>query len=196
MIIISIVSFCNVCESKIALPMNQLLHFATLPILLMASGFAAISPAIAQPPYPIYQAFDPPGSGAPPETHGAGSRDGQRCLNQEQPVRSLMPIERGVTFSDRPAIAIALPEKSPIRQAVLTFRDEQEQIHAQITLPVTAKQGIARLQLPASAAPLAIGKAYRWSVVMICGETVQPDDPILSGWLQRLPKKLHIARAV
>jgi hypothetical protein len=196
MITNSFVSFCKVFESKTALTMNPLLHFATLPILLIASGFIAISPAIAQPPVSIYQAFDPPGSGAPPETHGAGSRDGQRCPSQEEPVRSLMPIERGVTFSDRPAIAIAIPEKSPIRQALLTFRDEQEQIHAQITLPVTSKQGIARLQLPASAPPLAVGKAYRWSVVMICGETVQPDDPILSGWLQRLPKKLHMARAV
>jgi Domain of Unknown Function (DUF928) len=190
------VLFCKVSEFRTALTMNYSLHVATLPILLMASGFTAISSAIAQPPVPIYQAFDPPGSGAPPETYGAGSRAGQSCPNQEQPVRSLMPIERGITFSDRPAIAIAIPEKSPIRQALLTFRDEQEQIHAQITLPVTAKQGIARLQLPASVPPLALGKAYRWSVVMICGETVQPDDPIISGWLQRLPKRLHIARAI
>jgi hypothetical protein len=196
MIINAFVSFCNVSEFKTALTMNQLLHFATFPILLMASGFTAVSAAIAQPPVSIYQAFDPPGSGAPPETHGAGSRNGQSCSSQEEPVRSLMPIERGVTFSDRPAIAIAIPEKSPIRQALLTFRDDQEQIHAQITLPVTAKQGIARLQLPTSVPPLAVGKAYRWSVVMICGETVQPDDPILSGWLQRLPKKLHMAKAI
>jgi Domain of Unknown Function (DUF928) len=176
--------------------MKPLLRFAAVPILIAAGNLLAISPTIAQPQFPVYHAFDPPGSGAPPETHGAGSRDGQRCPNQEEPVRSLMPIERGVTFSDRPAIAIALPESSPIRQAVLTFRDEQEHIHAQITLPVILKKGITRLQLPASTPPLVVGKAYRWSVVMICGETVQPDDPILSGWLQRLPKKLQMARAI
>jgi Domain of Unknown Function (DUF928) len=174
--------------------MNQLLRFAALPILITVGNLLAILPTIANPPVSVHQAFDPPGSGAPPETHGAGSRDGQRCPNQEEPVRSLMPIERGITFSDRPAVAIAVPDKSPVRQALLTFRDEQEQIHAQITLPVVVKQGIARLQFPSSTPPLMVGKAYRWSVVMICGDTVQPDDPILSGWLQRLPKKLQVAR--
>jgi hypothetical protein len=174
--------------------MKQLLHFAALPILIAAGHLLAISPAIAQLQFPVHHAFDPPGSGAPPETHGAGSRNGQSCPNQAEPVRSLMPIERGVTFSDRPAVAIAVPANSPIRQAVLTFRDEREQIHAQITLPVILKQGIARLQLPNSTPPLSVGKAYRWSVVMICGDTVQPDDPILTGWLQRLPKKLQVAR--
>jgi hypothetical protein len=174
--------------------MKQLLRLTAVPILITVGNLLAISPAIANPQFPIYHAFDPPGSGAPPETHGAGSRDGQRCPNQEESVRSLMPIERGVTFSDRPVVAIAVPENSPIKQAVLTFRDDQEQIHAQITLPVSSKQGIARLQLPTGAPPLAVGKAYRWSVVMICGDTVQPDDPILTGWLQRLPKKLQVAR--
>ncbi|NJM46744.1 MAG: DUF928 domain-containing protein [Alkalinema sp. RU_4_3] len=175
--------------------MKQLLHLAAAALLIAAGNFPATLPAIADPQFPVYQAFDPPGSGAPPETHGAGSRDGQRCPNQEEPVRSLMPIDRGITFSDRPTVVIALPENSPVRQAVLTFRDEQEQIHTQITLPVIAKQGIARLQLPASTPPLAVGRAYRWSVVMICGDTVQPDDPILTGWLQRLPKKLAARRS-
>jgi hypothetical protein len=174
--------------------MKPLLRFAAVPILITAANLLAISPTIANPQFPVYQAFDPPGSGAPPETHGAGSRNDQTCPNQSEPVRSLMPIERGVTFSDRPAVAIAVPENSSVKQAVLTFRDEQERIHAQITLPVTLKQGIARLQLPTSTPPLIVGKAYRWSVVMICGDTVQPDDPILSGWLQRLPKKLQVAR--
>jgi hypothetical protein len=176
--------------------MKPLLRFAAVSILITTGNLLAISPTIAKPQFPAHQAFDPPGSGAPPETHGAGSRNDQACPNQSEPVRSLMPIERGVTFSDRPAVAIAVPENSPIKQAVLTFRDDQEKIHAQITLPVILKQGIARLQLPTSTPPLAVGKAYRWSVVMICGETVQPDDPILSGWLQRLPKKLQMARAI
>jgi Domain of Unknown Function (DUF928) len=176
--------------------MKQLLRFTALPILIAAGNLLAISPAIANPQFPVYQAFDPPGTGAPPETHGAGSRSDQTCPNQSEPLRSLMPIERGVTFSDRPTVAIALPENSPVKQAVLTFRDEQEQIHAQITLPVISKQGIARLQLPSSTPPLVVGKAYRWSVVIICGDTVQPDDPILTGWLQRLPKKLHMAKAI
>jgi hypothetical protein len=175
--------------------MKQLLHVAAIPLLVVAGNFGAMLPVIANPQFPVYQAFDPPGSGAPPETHGAGSRSDQTCPNQSEPIRSLMPIERGVTFSDRPAVAIAVPENSLVRQAVLTFRDEQEQIHAQVTLPVVAKQGIARLQFPPSTPPLNVGKAYRWSVVMICGDTVQPDDPILTGWLQRLPKKLAARRS-
>jgi hypothetical protein len=178
--------------------MKQSLHFIAVPLWIAAVSLSAIAPAIAQPEGNTIQAFDPPGSGAPPETHGAGSRSGQQCPQQQAPMRSLMPINRGLTFSDRPVVSIAMPDATPensaIRQAVLTFRNEQEQIHAQTTLPVVIKQGIARLQLPSSTPPLAMGQSYRWSVVMICGETVQPDDPILSGWLQRLPKKLQMAR--
>jgi Domain of Unknown Function (DUF928) len=175
--------------------MKQLLPVAAAALLITAGNFSAPLPAIANAQFPVHQAFDPPGSGAPPETHGAGSRGDQTCPNQSEPIRSLMPIERGVTFSDRPAVAIAVPENSLVKQAVLTFRDDQEQIHAQVTLPVLPKQGIARLQLPPSTPPLAVGKAYRWSVVMICGDTVQPDDPILTGWLQRLPKRLAAHRS-
>jgi Domain of Unknown Function (DUF928) len=174
--------------------MKQLQHLAAAALLIAAGNFGAMLPAIANDPSPVHQAFDPPGAGAPPETHGAGSRNGQSCPNQETSLRSLMPIERGITFSDRPTVAIAVPDNSPIKQAVLTFRDDQEQIHAQVTLPVIVKQGVTRLQLPTSTPPLNVGKAYRWSVVMICGDTVQPDDPILNGWLQRLPKKLQVAR--
>jgi hypothetical protein len=33
-----------------------------------------------------------------------------------------------------------------------------------------------------------VGKNYQWSLVVVCGETVQPDDPIFRGWVQRVAR--------
>ncbi len=168
----------------------------SLKIAAIALGTCFFAmPAPAQPRnIPATMAFDPPGSGAPPETHGAGSRDSGLCPAQTEPFQSLMPIEQGISLTPRPAILLAVPADTTAQKALLTFRDQNDRIHAQITLPLVVKEGKARLQLPNSAAPLAVGQSYRWSVVLICGDTVQPDDPILSGWLQHVPKKLPMDR--
>jgi hypothetical protein len=169
--------------------MNISLQLAVIPMVL---GTCLLAMPAQAKPIPATMAFDPPGSGAPPETHGAGSRDSGLCPTQTQPFRSLMPIEQGVTLSPRPAILLAVPDDTTVQQAVLSFRDQSDRLHAQVTLPLVVKEGKVRLQLPNSVAPLAVGQSYRWSVVMICGDSLQPDDPILDGWLQPLPKKLKM----
>jgi hypothetical protein len=171
--------------------MNIASQLAVIPILLGTCLLAM--PVQARPlTIPATMAFDPPGSGAPPETHGAGSRASGLCPTQAQPFRSLMPIEQGVTLSPRPTILLAVPDDTTVRQAVLTFRDQSDRLHSQVTLPLVVKEGKVRLQLPNSVAPLAVGQSYRWSVVLICSDTLQPDDPIVDGWLQYLPKKLKM----
>ncbi|NJN31666.1 MAG: DUF928 domain-containing protein [Synechococcales cyanobacterium RM1_1_8] len=39
-------------------------------------------------------------------------------------------------------------------------------------------------QLPASAQPLLPNRRYQWSLVVICGDSVQPDDPTFTGWVE------------
>lgn len=49
--------------------------------------------------------FDPPGTGKPKDTFGAGSRNEVGCFQEKQPVSRLMieeNIEQGCKVSDRP----------------------------------------------------------------------------------------------
>ncbi|MBE9031030.1 DUF928 domain-containing protein [filamentous cyanobacterium LEGE 11480] len=145
--------------------------------------------------------FDPPGSGAPPTTKGAGSRNNNSCIANAPSIESLMPQRNyALTMAERPVIFLRVPPQQRVSQAILTFRDQHRQIHAQVSLPLapitpsapspqaTISQ-LVQLQLPTTMPPLEIGKNYRWSVVLVCGKTPQPDDPILSGWVQRVPRQ-------
>ena len=129
--------------------------------------------------------FDPPGDGAPQDTSGAGSRDGLKCPQDEQPIRPLMPQRNyGLTLEERPSIFIDLP-KTSAKQVVLTFRDEAGNSYERAYLPISDRTGIVSFTLPNEKPPLAVGKNYQWSLIVVCGETVQPDDPIFKGWVQR-----------
>ncbi|NJN49141.1 MAG: DUF928 domain-containing protein [Alkalinema sp. RL_2_19] len=155
--------------------------------------------------------FDPPGNGAPPATKGAGSRTNDTCRIDAPPVGSLMPERNyALTVAPRPTVFLHIPPQQPVSQAILTFRDEAHTLHAQVTLPLTAPPtapptapsnatatSIIPLQLPIDSPPLTIGKNYRWSVVLLCGNTPQPDDPILTGWVQRVatPAPTNYAQA-
>lgn len=130
--------------------------------------------------------FDPPGDGRPKDTVGAGSRDGQRCSSNEPPIRVLMSDRNyGLTLQERPSIFVDLPETSA-KQAILTFQDEEGKNYQRAFLPIPAGEGIVSFALPEDKTPLVAGKNYQWSLVLVCGETVQPDDPLFRGWVQRV----------
>ncbi len=132
--------------------------------------------------------FDPPGDGEPKDSSGAGSRDGLRCSPEEQQIRPLMPKRNyGLTLQERPSILVDLP-KTSAQQVVLTLQDEAGEYYERAFLPITNAAGIVSFTLPDQKSPLAVGKNYQWSLVVVCGETVQPDDPIFRGWVQRVAR--------
>lgn len=140
--------------------------------------------------------FEPPGEGEPQDTSGAGSRDGLRCSQDEQPIRPLMPKRNyGLTLEEHPSIFVDLPETSA-RQVVLTFQDETGESYERAFLPIADRTGIVSFTLPADKPPLAVGKNYQWSLVVVCGETVQPDDPIFRGWVQRVARSPELERTL
>ena len=132
--------------------------------------------------------FDPPGDGEPKDSSGAGSRDGLRCSPEEQPIRPLMPKRNyGLTLQERPYVLVDLP-KTSAKQVVLTFQDEAGVDYERAFLPITENGGIVSFRLPDQKLPLVVGKNYQWTLVVVCGETVQPDDPIFRGWVQRVAR--------
>lgn len=132
--------------------------------------------------------FDPPGDGKPKDSSGAGSRDGLRCSPQEKPIKPLMPKQNyGLTLEERPHIFVDLG-KTSAQQVVLTFQDATGSSYERALLPISAGDGIVSFALPNEKPPLAVGKNYQWSLAIVCGKTVQPDDPVFRGWVQRVAR--------
>jgi hypothetical protein len=137
--------------------------------------------------------FNPPGNGQPPETSGAGSRDGRKCAVDESPIQPLMPDHNfGLTFYQRPPVFIRLP-KTSAQKVVLTFRDQVGEYTEYAVLPITKQGDVMSFALPNDKIPLTVGKNYQWILAVVCGESGQPDDPVFSGWVQRVnqPAKLQ-----
>ena len=133
----------------------------------------------------FWEGFEPPGDGAPRDTSGAGSRDGAACSPNEPAVKALMPERNfGLTLAERPTVFAQLGDTAA-EQVALVVTNEAETYYEKAFLSISADD-IAAFTFPSSFTPLATGENYRWSLVVICGETVQPDDPVLSGWVQRV----------
>ena len=131
--------------------------------------------------------LEPPGDPQPRDTKGSGSRDGAKCSNEEGNIETLMPKRNyGLTFQKLPLVFINLP-KTKAKQVMLSFRDEAGKYYQRAFLPITS-HGIISFKLPENIQPLTIGKNYKWSLVVICGTTVQPDDPTFQGWVQRVER--------
>ncbi|MGB3649889.1 MAG: DUF928 domain-containing protein [Rivularia sp. (in: cyanobacteria)] len=137
--------------------------------------------------------FEPPGEPEPKETKGSGSRDGDKCSPNEQKIKPLMPKRNyGLTLQKLPSVFVRLP-KTKARQVMLSFRDEAGEYYQRAFLPITSN-GIVNFSLPKEKPALKVGKNYQWSLVVVCGDTVQPDDPTFMGWVQRVERTAQIER--
>ncbi|WP_199295853.1 DUF928 domain-containing protein [Trichocoleus sp. FACHB-591] len=141
--------------------------------------------------------FKPSGTGNPPPTRGAGSRNDRACLQDSsenlsdlsarpQPLTALVPGNQvGLTWAERPTFWVYLPETSA-RQMVLSVKGESTGQHSQRFLPITGEAGIVGIQFDQNAAPLKVGKSYQWAVVLVCGDRPSPNDPFVTAWIQRV----------
>lgn len=141
----------------------------------------------------FWDGFEPPGDGEPEETSGAGSRDGRACTVDEPAIRPLMPARNfGLTLADHPTVFAHLPETSA-KQVALIVTDEAGTYYERAFLPIPDGD-IAAFSFPPNFAPLTVGSNYQWRLVVVCGETVDPDDPVLSGWIQRTARPFEPPR--
>ena len=167
--------------------------FTNLSVMLLILGLSTpvksqlTNKTLSVPERIIFQEnFEPPGDGQPTETSSAGSRRSDQCSFEELPIQTLMPKRNyGLTLQAQPSIFVYLP-KTSAQQVVLTIRDQGGEYYQKAFLPINKNSNIVSFKLPESTIPLTIGKNYQWSLVFICRETVQPDDPILTGWVQRV----------
>lgn len=176
----------------------RFLTFSLLSELLLLPGLAVTAQSQLEsrhtlPEGIIFQEnFNPPGDDKPKGSSGAGSRDGLKCSEDAQAIRPLMPKRNyGLTFAEHPTIFVRLP-KTSAQQVVLTFQDEAGKYYQRAFLPIVAGAQIVSFTLPDDKPPLEVGKNYLWSLILVCGKTVQPDDPVVRGWVQRVAKTPQI----
>lgn len=134
--------------------------------------------------------FKPSGTGKPPTTRGAGSRNDRHCpqdaTTQSIALTALVPPnQEGLTWAERPTVWVYLP-KTSARQMVLSVTAEGSQQLFQRFLPITGEPGILGIPFVENAPPLEVGKSYQWAVVLVCGNRPSPNDPFVTAWVRRV----------
>lgn len=183
-------------------PLSILMSISAL-VLLLANANSTFSqtvgedtnqvpqPYIAEDLHPEPKVlFKPTGTGEPPTTRGAGSRNDRACsqdnITQPLTLTALVPSDNfGLTWSERPTLWVYLP-KTSARQIVLSIREDNSRSHSQRFLSITGEAGILGIQLDQNAPVLAVGKSYQWAVVLVCGDRPSPNDPFVTAWIQRV----------
>jgi hypothetical protein len=140
---------------------------------------------------PITQVlFKPSGTGNPPPTRGAGSRNDRRCsqdtTTQSIPLTTLIPNNQvGLTTAEHPIVWVYLP-KTSARQMVLSVKAEGSQPHSQRFIQTNGESGIIGIPFDDNAPSLEIGKSYQWAIVLVCGDRPSPNDPFVTAWVRRV----------
>lgn len=156
----------------------------------------ASDPIIFNPPP------EPPSTGRPGRRSDAGSRgcgeDGSSSSSEPIPLLALVPIQEtagstvvfGKTAAEYPTFWFYVPYgSSQTATFVLQDQDGNPIYESDVALPHIA--GILSLRLPATVAPLELGKPYHWFFKLYC-RSISPPDSFVDGWIQResLPSDL------
>ena len=156
---------------------TAILSIVSLPLLLTSAELTI--------PIVYQEVFEPPGDDRPDNTRAGGSRTDLACNPNEPPIQALLPISQyALTLQARPEIFVQLTGTSA-KSAVLVFEDQQADYYERVVVSIPEGESFVNWSLPDKAAPLVVGKNYRWSVSLICDQFLRPNDPVLSGWVQR-----------
>ena len=163
--------------------------------VILSGVFLLIASNEFIPPIVYEEVFDPPGDDRPDDTQAGGSRTDLACHANESPIQALLPISQyALTLQARPEIFIDVADTSAT-SAVLVFEDQQADYYERVVVQIPEGESFVNWSLPDTAAPLVVGKNYRWSVSLICDQFSRPHDPVLSGWVQRT-KPDHVPMAL
>jgi Domain of Unknown Function (DUF928) len=166
-----------------------------MPLLITGLSTRAESGLVSTylPKRTIQAKFKPPKTSKPKDSSGAGSRDGLGCPG-EQPIQVLMPHGNyGLTYQERPPIYIKMAGKTKAQRVVLAFQDEALKSYQRVFVPINSS-GIISFSLPSDKKALIPGQNYQWSLAVVCGNTLQPDDPVFRGWVQRVARTPEVER--
>lgn len=159
--------------------------------LLIGTTANSVNAVIFQPP---------PDEPRPDNTSGAGSRQGQQCpqdqtlkkpsqLSQNQEPNFMIGLVPstgyGLTVFERPTFWIYLP-KTSAKEVVLNLQEDGINYHGQSFIPVSGNAGIVGLKVKDDIPALELEKWYKWSVVLVCGEKPNLNDPVVMAWVRRV----------
>ena len=182
---------------------QRLLNLMTVGLLIICAAptFAqsTANPSVRSDSKVNRVLFKPPSDDKQPDhTAEAGSRHPIPCLqdansttlmnssSNQNPLMPLIPTTNsGLTIAEKPKLWIYLPETSA-RQVVFSIREEGTIHHSKTFIPITGTSGIISLQPNQDSLPLKIGKNYKLSVVLVCGEKPTPNDPARDVWVRRV----------
>ncbi|NET54585.1 MAG: DUF928 domain-containing protein [Merismopedia sp. SIO2A8] len=135
--------------------------------------------------------FMPKREGVPERTAGGGSRNGSHwCSNSSHNAGvSLVPLvateAQSLTTAEYPSFLVHISNRS-VDQLLLSIKDHQGTYDYQTFVPISEDSGVLKISLPRDAPPLEVGRSYQWGVAILCGEALQPDDPFIQGYVQRI----------
>ena len=124
----------------------------------------------------------------PERTTPGGSRsDGQCFLNAEKmPLTPLVPKDNfGLTVAKYPTIFVYIPETFA-KKAFFSITDPYGKFHYQTEISLPEQSGAIAISLAQIQQPLQLNSNYQWSLVLICGDQLEPDDPQVTGFIQRV----------
>ena len=137
----------------------------------------------------------PPESEQPKDTEGAASRQSNGCANPlpasaNKNSLNLMAVvpqrHYGLTTAQRPNLWIYLPETTA-KQVILSIREEGNTTpHWQQSVYLTGEEGVTGIKIADDAPILEVGKNYQWAVILVCGDRPNPNDPVVTSWIERV----------
>lgn len=142
----------------------------------------------------IAQYVPPRNLGAPSITAGAGSRSGG-CEQDEStghvPTALLPNLDNpesnwALTVEANPEFFVYLPRTSA-RTAKFILQDRDSNKISETNVAISGQAGIASISLPKTTS-LAVGKYYRWYLVIVCDPNAEEDSLAIEGWIYRQEK--------
>ncbi|MBX2866163.1 MAG: DUF928 domain-containing protein [Leptolyngbyaceae cyanobacterium MAG.088] len=122
--------------------------------------------------------FVPPlESGTPRRTRSGATRDLQCGGTALVPASGL-----GLTTEARPLLHMYV--EPSVQKLLLTVEGIDDDYTKEVAL--SGEGGIVEVSLPETVKALEIGEEYSWSLIMICGEALRPDSPIVAGDIRRV----------
>lgn len=133
--------------------------------------------------------FKPPKDGMPDETAEGASRGNDCSQNAialaECVIPLVPPTQNRLTVTERPTFFIYVPQTSA-KEIFFGLIDEKNNFHYQTKIPISNQTGIVAFTLPEQASPLELGQKYRWTFILMEGQTLKPDSPGVRGEIQRV----------
>ena len=135
--------------------------------------------------------FSPPDDGLPDNTTGGASRPTSACLMQQGThqaanITLLAPASFvGLTVSAKPTFLLHAVQ-TPVEQVFINLKSVEGKLIYQGFQTLPKNTGFFAITLPEETPDLEIDGTYQLSVVPVCGSTLRPDDPVLTGYVKRI----------